>query len=79
MTVEYHGPRTDPDFGFTHPAKVWVQLESTAGHSTVFLTMDHVRQLAEQLPGLLMVHDAAEHVRTEQIAAVAAATEPKAA
>ncbi|MFE5480783.1 hypothetical protein ACFQ9R_34140 [Nocardia sp. NPDC056541] len=79
MTVEYHAPRTDADFGFTHPAKVWVQLESAAGHSTVFLAMDHVRQLAEQLPDLLMEHDAAEHVRTEQVAAEKSATEPKAA
>ncbi|MFE1592146.1 hypothetical protein [Nocardia sp. NPDC058705] len=61
MTVEYHASRADADFGFTHPAMVWVKLESVAGHSTVFLSMDHVRQLAEVLPRLLMAHDAAEH------------------
>ncbi|MGO4614408.1 hypothetical protein AB4305_08800 [Nocardia sp. 2YAB30] len=73
MTVEYHPPR-DSEHGFTIPASVWVCLDSEqSGGSTVFLDIEHVRQLAEVLPGLLMAHDAAEHAAAEQSAAIAEA------
>jgi hypothetical protein len=72
MTVEYHPPR-DGDYGSKIPASVWISLESRSGDSTVFLDIEHVRQLAEQLPDLLMTHDAAEHAAREQAAAIAEA------
>ncbi|MEV0682694.1 hypothetical protein AB0I35_02405 [Nocardia sp. NPDC050378] len=73
VAVEYHPASVDDTFDFVHPAKVWVRLETRDAHSTVFLDIEHVRQLAEELPKLLMVHDASEHVAKEQAAALAEA------
>ncbi|MGW5455014.1 hypothetical protein [Nocardia sp. NPDC003979] len=73
VTVEYHPASVDDTFGFVHPAKVWVRLETRDAHSTVFLDIEHVRQLAEEFPKLLMVHDAAEHAAKEQAVAQAEA------
>jgi hypothetical protein len=73
MTVEYH-PLRDSDYGSKIPASVWITLENEhSGGSTVFFDIEHVRQLAEQLPGLLMIHDAAEHAAKEQAVAIAEA------
>lgn len=72
LEVEYH-PAKVSDHGYTRPASVWITMENerASGHTAVFLDIEHVRQLAEQLPVLLMAHDAAEHAAREQAAAVA--------
>ncbi len=72
LEVEYHPAKVN-DHGYTRPASVWVLLESekTGAHTAVFLDIEHVRQLAEQLPGLLMAHDAVEHAAKEHAAAMA--------
>ncbi|WP_406235329.1 hypothetical protein [Nocardia sp. NBC_01009] len=73
MTVEYH-PSRDSEYGSKIPASVWITLDNEhSGGSTVFFDIEHVRQLAEQLPGLVMAHDAAEHAVREQAAPIAEA------
>ena len=65
MTLTYDPKRHDDEINLTYPASVWVTLENKrAGRSTLFLDMEHVRQLAEELPALLMAHDAAEHAES---------------
>ncbi|MFD3458229.1 hypothetical protein ACFWVM_00800 [Nocardia fluminea] len=51
------------------PAHVRLRLNGMDGSERLILDIEHVRQLAEELPKLLMAHDAAEHVRIEQAAA----------
>ncbi|WP_228002203.1 hypothetical protein [Nocardia australiensis] len=80
VAAVYHPATTTKD-GYTRPATVWIGLESTLSstHATMFLDIDHVRELAQRLPELLMAHDAAEHARTEQAAAEKSVAESKAA
>ncbi|MFD5175423.1 hypothetical protein ACFWM1_06390 [Nocardia sp. NPDC058379] len=72
LAVEYH-PAKVTDRGYTRPASVWITMENeqNSAHTTVFLDIEHVRQLAEQLPDILMSHDAAERAAREQATAVA--------
>ncbi|MGY4102709.1 hypothetical protein ACW2Q0_24590 [Nocardia sp. R16R-3T] len=79
MKVQYH-PSRDSEYGGKIPASVWISLDNErSGGSTVFLEIEHVRQLAEELPGLLMAHDAAEHAAAERAAAERAAVQAEAA
>ncbi|WP_156910267.1 hypothetical protein [Nocardia mangyaensis] len=55
------------------PAYIRVEFVTDYGSATLHLTMEDARVLAEQLPGLLMAHDAAEHAAREQAAAIAEA------
>ncbi|MEU4807917.1 hypothetical protein AB0H20_01820 [Nocardia fluminea] len=43
------------------PAHVRLRLNGMDGSERLILDIEHVRQLAEELPKLLMAHDAAEH------------------
>ncbi|MGW4774956.1 hypothetical protein ACWEO2_43895 [Nocardia sp. NPDC004278] len=73
MKVQYH-PARDSEHGFKVPASVWISLDNEhSGGSTVYLDIEHIRQLAEELPGLLMAHDAAEHAAAERAAVQAEA------
>ncbi|MEV6432379.1 hypothetical protein [Nocardia sp. NPDC051463] len=76
----YH-PATTTEHGYTIPASVWICLDSdrSSSHATMFLNIEHVRELAQRLPELLMAHDAAEHARIEQLAAEKSAAESRAA
>ncbi|MFQ6332131.1 hypothetical protein ACLMAL_39325 [Nocardia sp. CWNU-33] len=80
IDVVYH-PATITEHGYNRSATVWICLDSNRGssHATMFLDIEHVRELAQRLPELLMAHDAAEHARAEQAAAEKSAAESKAA
>ena len=64
--------------GTEHWIRAYVKLQVSADARLV-LDIEHVRQLAEELPRMLMAHDAAEHVRAEQVAAEKSATQSLAA
>lgn len=53
------------------PSHVRLRLSGEDGSDWLILDIEHMRQLAEELPRLLMAHDAAEHAAREQAAAVA--------
>ncbi|MGW6728125.1 hypothetical protein ACWF9G_19685 [Nocardia sp. NPDC055029] len=53
------------------PARIYVELKGKTGHVYAGLTIEHARTLAEELPRLIMAHDAAEHAAKEHAAAVA--------
>lgn len=61
------------------PAYFDVELDLESGGARLALTVEDARVLLERLPRLVMEHDAAEHVRAEQVAAGKSAAESKAA
>lgn len=77
LVTEYR-PAARAD-GYDLPPRVNVCLEGESTLTRLNLSIEHVRQLAEELPRLLMAHDAAEHVAKEQVAAQKAVAESKAA
>ncbi|MEV6225364.1 hypothetical protein AB0M13_27285 [Nocardia fluminea] len=77
ITVEYDAPKQHGDYKIG--AYVRIKLQSERGRNSLALRIDEARLLAEQLPALVMAHDAAEHVRIEQAAAEKSAASPQAA
>ncbi|WKG08249.1 hypothetical protein QX204_24735 [Nocardia sp. PE-7] len=77
VTVEYDAAKRHGDYKIG--AYVRIKLQSERGRNCLALSIDEARLLAEQLPALVMAHDAAERVRAEQVAAEKSATESKAA
>ncbi|WP_433679970.1 hypothetical protein [Nocardia sp. CA-119907] len=63
ISVEYKSVRQSG--GMTLPAVVWVDLEGGRGRAHLALSIEHARILAERLPRLLMLHDAAERLAAE--------------
>ena len=70
VAAEYE-PAGPTENGRQSSAYVRVKLSGGYGMATVFLDIEHVRELAEVLPDILMTHDAAEHAAKEHAAAVA--------
>ncbi|WP_405149381.1 hypothetical protein OG308_05685 [Nocardia salmonicida] len=80
ILVSYSAPRPAAyDESSTIPAYFNVELDKKYGGARLALTVEDARVLLERLPRLVMEHDAAEHVRAEQVAAEKSTTEPKAA
>ncbi|MEV4207547.1 hypothetical protein [Nocardia salmonicida] len=77
VTVEYDAPQRHGDYKIG--AYVRIKLQSGRGLNCLAVSIDEARLLAEQLPAVVMAHDAAERVRAEQVAAEKSAAESKAA
>lgn len=62
-----------PESGDDAGTRAFVRLNCVMEHGwlSVMLSIQSARELAEQLPGLVMDHDAAEHAAKERAAAVA--------
>lgn len=67
IAVEYKPVRQDGDM--TLPAVVWIDLEGGSGRAHLSLSIDDARVLAERLPRILMLHDAAERLAAEKAVA----------
>ncbi|KQY28480.1 hypothetical protein ASD42_27865 [Nocardia sp. Root136] len=72
FALTYLAPR-ETECGVKSSGCVRIELESEMGIYALALDIEDARLLAEQLPALVMAHDAAEHVRKEQAAAIAEA------
>ncbi|MFC6013180.1 hypothetical protein [Nocardia lasii] len=60
VTLDYDAPRYDN--GAAIGAYVRLKVASGLGSYSLSLSIDEARVLAEQLPVLVMAHDAAEHI-----------------
>ncbi|MFF0493602.1 hypothetical protein ACFYTQ_31670 [Nocardia sp. NPDC004068] len=65
IEVEYKPSRFSEPLGENLPAVVYLNLEDRGRTSYLALTIEDARVLAERLPQILMVHDAAERLAAE--------------
>ncbi|MGV9681008.1 hypothetical protein ACWDSJ_37550 [Nocardia sp. NPDC003482] len=79
IEVEYKPARFSERLGENLPAAVHLNFDDPGGHAYVALTVEDARVLAERLPQVLMLHDAAERlaaVKAVDAEVVSVAVEP---
>ncbi|WP_278260595.1 hypothetical protein [Nocardia sp. AG03] len=67
VELEYDAPKQHE--GMSIGAYVRINLHSDRGSFSLVLRIEEARAVAEQLPALIMAHDAAEHAAKERAAA----------